>query len=166
VTLPASAAERRRLLSVDITCPRDAPQQTRRTPLLLSIDGTDGRTHRRADRRVVSNIGAGRILKVGVGTCPSVPYGSGAYGFKDPALHTTRAASTQMYTLRLQRTTASIAFSLRQLIWLFFQYKSPYHPALLATFPLMPLLCLHLLTGTLYLHTFVLSTPHPHLNAT
>ena len=33
-------------LSVDISCPRSAQQQTRRTPLLLSIDGTetDGRT--------------------------------------------------------------------------------------------------------------------------
>jgi len=44
VTLPAfAAAERRRLLSVDISCPRGAQQQTRRTPLLLSIDGTDRR---------------------------------------------------------------------------------------------------------------------------
>jgi len=34
------------------------------------------------------------------------------------------------------------------------------------TFPLGPFLCLHLLLGTLYLHTFVLLTPYPHLNAT
>jgi len=44
MTLPAFAAERRRLLSMDISCPRGAQQQTGRTPLLLSIDGTDGRT--------------------------------------------------------------------------------------------------------------------------
>jgi len=55
VTLPAFAAERRAAapllpsarrppLSIDISCPRGAQQQTRRTPLLLSIDGTDGRT--------------------------------------------------------------------------------------------------------------------------
>jgi len=31
------------------------------------------------------------------------------------------------------------------------------HPVLLATFSLGPFLCLHLLLGTLYLHTFVLS---------
>jgi len=37
VTLPAIAAERRRLL-------HGAQQQTRRPPLLLSIDGTDRRT--------------------------------------------------------------------------------------------------------------------------
>ena len=40
------------------------------------------------------------------------------------------------------------------------------HPVLLATFPLGPFLCLHLLLGTLYLHTYVLSTPYPPLNAT
>ena len=40
------------------------------------------------------------------------------------------------------------------------------HPVLLATFPLGPFLSLHLLLGTLYLHTFVLSTPYPPLNAT
>jgi len=52
----------------------------------------------------------------------------------------------------------------------FFQYKSPYHTSrdvLLATFPLRPFLCLHLLLiGTLYLHIFVLSIPYPPLNAT
>ena len=43
----------------------------------------------------------------------------------------------------------------------------PDHPVLLATFPLWPFLCLHLLLGTLYLHTFdTLSTPYPPLNAT
>jgi len=39
-------------------------------------------------------------------------------------------------------------------------------PVSLATFPLGPFLCLHLLLETLYLHTFVLSTPYPPLNAT
>jgi len=34
----------RRQLSVDISCPQGAQQQTRRTPLLLSIDGTQRRT--------------------------------------------------------------------------------------------------------------------------
>ena len=43
----------------------------------------------------------------------------------------------------------------------------PDQPVLLATFPLGPFLCLHLLLiGTLYLHTFVLSIPYPPLNAT
>jgi len=31
-------------LSIDISCPHGAQQQTRRTPLLLSIDGADRRT--------------------------------------------------------------------------------------------------------------------------
>ena len=35
---------RRRQLSIDISCPQGAQQQTSRTPLLLSVDGTDGRT--------------------------------------------------------------------------------------------------------------------------
>jgi len=47
MTLPTFAAEHRRLLVIDISCPRGAQQQTRRTPLLLSIDGTDGRTDAR-----------------------------------------------------------------------------------------------------------------------
>ena len=38
------AAERRHLLSIDISCLYGAQQQTRRTPLLLLIDGTDRRT--------------------------------------------------------------------------------------------------------------------------
>ena len=46
--LPAFAAERRRLLSIDISWQRGAQQQTRRTPLLLSIDGTDRRTDERS----------------------------------------------------------------------------------------------------------------------
>jgi len=53
VTLPAlllsvhAAGTRRRRpqLSIDISCPQGAQQQTRRPPLLLSIDRrTDGRT--------------------------------------------------------------------------------------------------------------------------
>jgi len=57
MTLPAFAEERRAAapccgavaavpyaLSIDISCPHGAQQQTRRTPLLLSIDGTDRRT--------------------------------------------------------------------------------------------------------------------------
>jgi len=37
-------AARRPPLSIDISCPRGAQQQTSRPPLVLSIDGTDGRT--------------------------------------------------------------------------------------------------------------------------
>jgi len=49
-TLPAFAAERRRRQpSIDISCPQGAQQQTRSTPLLLSIDGTDSRTDGRTD---------------------------------------------------------------------------------------------------------------------
>jgi len=44
--------------------------------------------------------------------------------------------------------------------------RSTDHPALQATFPLGPFLCLHLLLGTLYLHTFVPLKPYPPLNAT
>ena len=48
VTLPAFAAGRRRAcstwLSIDISCPRGAQQQTHRLPSLLTIDGTDRRT--------------------------------------------------------------------------------------------------------------------------
>jgi len=52
-TLPAFAAERRRLLSIDISWQRGAQQQTRRTPLLLSIDGTDGQTDGRTLDRFI-----------------------------------------------------------------------------------------------------------------
>jgi len=41
-SLTTFAAKRRRLLSIDISYLRSAQQQTRRTLLLLSIDGTDG----------------------------------------------------------------------------------------------------------------------------
>jgi len=61
VTLPAFAAERRCLLhgapaagtrlSIDISCLQGAQQQTRRTPLLLSIEQTDGPSDGHADRR-------------------------------------------------------------------------------------------------------------------
>jgi len=46
MTLPAFAAERRRLLSIDIS---GAQQQTRCTSPLLSIDGKDEPTDRRTD---------------------------------------------------------------------------------------------------------------------
>ena len=46
------------------------------------------------------------------------------------------------------------------------QISLPDQPVLLATFPLGSFLCLHLLLGTLYLHTFILSTLYPPLNAT
>jgi len=42
MTLPAFAVERERLLLIDVCCMPRAQQQTGRTPLLLSIDGTDG----------------------------------------------------------------------------------------------------------------------------
>ena len=41
----------RRQLSIDISCPQDAQQQTRRPPLLLPIDGTDRRSDRQTDAR-------------------------------------------------------------------------------------------------------------------
>ena len=41
MTLTASATQR---LSIDIPCPQGAQQQTRRPPLLLTIDGVDGRS--------------------------------------------------------------------------------------------------------------------------
>jgi len=45
----AVAAERRRPpVSIDMSCPNGAQQQTRRTPLLRTNDGTD----RRADRSI------------------------------------------------------------------------------------------------------------------
>ena len=47
-TAGAVAAERRRLLSIDISCWLGAEQQTRRRPWLLSIDGTDRRTDGRS----------------------------------------------------------------------------------------------------------------------
>jgi len=62
VTLPAFHAERRRRvalhgsaarprLSVDISCRLGAQQQTRRPPLLMSINVTERRTDRRTDGR-------------------------------------------------------------------------------------------------------------------
>jgi len=59
VTLPAYAADRRRAcstapavrpqLSIDISSPQEAQQQTRRPLLLLSINGTDRWTDRLTD---------------------------------------------------------------------------------------------------------------------
>jgi len=64
VLLPAFAAERRRAcstaysarpqLSIDITCPQGAQQQTRWQPLMLSIDGTDRRTDAQPLHRLLS----------------------------------------------------------------------------------------------------------------
>ena len=52
MTLSAFAAERRAAaLLIDISCPHGARQQTRRTPLLLLIDGTDRQTDRQTDGR-------------------------------------------------------------------------------------------------------------------
>jgi len=54
MTLPALAAERQRrqhgarsapaAIAIDISCSQSAQQQSRRPPLLLSIDGTDRQT--------------------------------------------------------------------------------------------------------------------------
>jgi len=41
---PLLLGARRPPQSIDISCPHGAQQQTRRTPLLLSNDGTDGET--------------------------------------------------------------------------------------------------------------------------
>jgi len=46
-TAEAVATERLRLLSINISCPRGAQQQTRWRPLLLSMDGKERRTDRR-----------------------------------------------------------------------------------------------------------------------
>jgi len=53
VTLSAFAAAAPLLLGgrLDISCPLGAQQQTRRTPLLRSIDGTDNQTDKRRDTR-------------------------------------------------------------------------------------------------------------------
>jgi len=48
-TSTASLAARSQL-SIDICCLQGAQQQTRRTPLLLSIDGKDRRTDGRTDK--------------------------------------------------------------------------------------------------------------------
>ena len=51
------------LLSIDIFCLRGAQQQIRRTPRLLSIDGTDGRTDARPFHRPCSACYAGSVNK-------------------------------------------------------------------------------------------------------
>jgi len=55
MTLPASAAEGRRLQQISMIAgtrrQQGAQQQTSRTSLLLSIDGTDGQTDGRTDTR-------------------------------------------------------------------------------------------------------------------
>jgi len=60
MTLPALAAERQRrqhgarsapaAIAIDISCSQSAQQQSRRPPLLLSIDGTDRQTGGLVDR--------------------------------------------------------------------------------------------------------------------
>jgi len=89
MALPACATERRaaaQLLlaarrtpsSIDISCPRRAQQQTRRT--LLSIDGTDRQTDRQTDGRTDGQTDGqtdGRTLN----------------RFVDPVPHTMRAMS-------------------------------------------------------------------------
>jgi len=60
--LSASAAgTRRRQLSIDISCPRGAQQQTCRPPLLLSTDVTDRRTDARPFHRPCSACYAGSV---------------------------------------------------------------------------------------------------------
>jgi len=66
ITLPAFAAERRRTysttpaarpqLSIHISRRQGAQQQTRRLPLLLSIDGTKGRTDGRTLDRYIDPV--------------------------------------------------------------------------------------------------------------
>jgi len=55
-------------LSIDISCPQSAQQQTRRPPLLLSIDGTDRRTPDRyldpAPHTIQQGVGNGRAGSV------------------------------------------------------------------------------------------------------
>jgi len=76
VTLPAFATERRRLLSADIACPRGAQQQSRHTPLLLSIDGTDRRTDGRTLERfidpVLHTVGNGSPYSITERTVPEL----------------------------------------------------------------------------------------------
>jgi len=71
ITLPAFAAERRAAAplllsagvccrsvvqqSIDISCPRGAQQQTRHTPLLLLISGTDRRRDKWALERLLAS---------------------------------------------------------------------------------------------------------------
>jgi len=60
VTPPAFAAERRRPLSINISCPWSAQQQTRRTPLLL-WDRIDERTDARPFHRPCSAYSADSV---------------------------------------------------------------------------------------------------------
>jgi len=52
----AGTRHRRPQLSIDISCPNGAQQQTRQPPLLLSIHGTDRRTDRQMDARPLHNL--------------------------------------------------------------------------------------------------------------
>jgi len=65
LSAPAAGTRRRcPQLSIDISCPQGAQQQTRRPPLLLSIDGTDRRTYTRPLRRPCSAYYAGNISRI------------------------------------------------------------------------------------------------------
>ena len=80
VTLPAFDTERRAAAPLPLSagaCYRSISpvltaldQQTRRTPLLLSIDGTDGRTDARSFHRPCSAYYAGSVNNVGAKFCP------------------------------------------------------------------------------------------------
>jgi len=75
MTLPAFAAKLWRLLhagTIDISCPPGAQQQTRRTPLLLSIVGTDRQTDARPFRRPCSSYYADSVNSTGRHTYFSV----------------------------------------------------------------------------------------------
>ena len=72
-TLPASAAERRRSLSIDTSCPRSAQQQTHRC--CRSTGQTDRQTDRQTDLRTLNRyIYAGKKVNVAHTRLPSVGY--------------------------------------------------------------------------------------------
>jgi len=61
---PAAGTQRRRPpLSIDISCQKGALQQTRRPPMLLSIDGTDRQTDARPFHRPCSAYHASSVNK-------------------------------------------------------------------------------------------------------
>jgi len=59
----SAPAARRRQLSIDVSCLQGAQQQTRRPPLLLSMNGTDRRTDVRPLHRPCSAYYAGSVNK-------------------------------------------------------------------------------------------------------
>ena len=68
MTLPAFAAERQRLLWIDIFCP-GAQQQTRRTPLLLSIAETDRPFHRPCCACYARSVSSLHLLEAALNPC-------------------------------------------------------------------------------------------------